>query len=154
MEERLVNAQMWIGEMQKILEEGKTVPFVITGSSMSPFLAHKRDSVLVKKPDRDFEKGDIVFYQRENGQFVLHRIVKIDRVGNLFMAGDAQTVIEGPAARKSIFGVVVQAKRKGTWIQKGDFWWDFFAGMWIKILPFRRIVLYGYTKVRRRREER
>jgi hypothetical protein len=81
-----------------------------------------------------------------NGQFVLHRICKCAPEG-FYIVGDAQTVVEGPVGREQIFAVVTKAKRKGKWIQKGDFWWEFFEHVWINMIPLRRVVrsLYGFV---------
>ena len=71
---RIVDNQEYMKVVRSLLEEGKEVPLVVTGNSMMPFLIDRRDQVLIKKPDRPLKKGDIAFFQRENGQYILHRI--------------------------------------------------------------------------------
>ena len=39
-----------------------------------PFLIDRRDQVLIKRIERPLKKGDIAFFQRENGQYIMHRI--------------------------------------------------------------------------------
>ena len=35
-------------------------------------------------------KGDMAFFVRDNGQYVMHRICKVDKNGDCFFVGDAQ----------------------------------------------------------------
>ena len=121
---------------------------VISGSSMSPFLIHARDSVWLKKPNRPLKVGDIVFYQRESGQYVLHRICKIKSDG-YYMIGDAQTQIEGPLKREQIFAQIGKVERKGKILKPGDFWWNFFEKVWIRMIPVRVIVTRIYAIIYR-----
>lgn len=136
---KVVDTRTYLSVMRELTEEGKEVSLVITGSSMAPFLIHGRDSILFKKPERELKKGDMVFYQRETGQYVMHRIRKVKPEG-YYIIGDGQTAIEGPVSEKQIFAVVIKVCRKGKWLEAGDFWWEFFAHVWINIIPFRRIV--------------
>lgn len=71
----------------------------------------------------------------------MHRIVRVDRQGNYYAAGDAQTEIEGPLAPDMVFAVVTDVCRKGKWIKKGNFWWDFFAGPWVALIKLRPLML-------------
>ena len=71
---RIVDNQEYMKVVHSILEEGKEVPLVVTGNSMMPFLIDRRDQVLIKRIERPLKKGDIAFFQRENGQYILHRI--------------------------------------------------------------------------------
>ncbi|MBQ4608162.1 MAG: S24/S26 family peptidase [Clostridia bacterium] len=133
--------------LKGLVEEGKEVSIIVTGSSMNPFLIHQRDTVFFRRPDRPLRRGDIVFYQRDNGQYVLHRIVRVR--GDMFdIIGDAQTEIERGVRREQIFALVTKVKRKGKLIRPGDFWWMFFERVWLRMIPLRRIisVVYGKTK--------
>ena len=54
----------------------------------------------------------MVFYQRQNGQYVMHRIYKVKNE-NYYMAGDAQREIEGPLQKDQIFALITKVQRKG-----------------------------------------
>ena len=76
---------------------------------MMPFLIDRRDQVLIKRIERPLKKGDIAFFQRENGQYIMHRIHfmrKDDRTGEnqFYFIGDGQKNIEGPIKEIQIFG--------------------------------------------------
>ena len=145
---RKIDTNEYISTLRELTEEGREVGLTVSGSSMSPFLIHERDYICFKKPDRDLRRGDMVFYQRESGQFVMHRILKVKPEG-YYIIGDAQTEIEGPVRREQFFAVVTRVKRKGKWIQKGNFWWEFFARVWRCAIPRRRPIVWLYAKVRR-----
>lgn len=141
---KMLDTQEYIGTLRELTEEGREVSLIISGSSMAPFLIHQRDRILFRKPDRELRKGDMVFYQRDNGQFVMHRIRRV-RPDGYDIIGDAQTVTESSVRRDQIFGLVTRVERKGKWLSPGDFWWEFFAHVWLHLIPVRRtlIRLYG-----------
>lgn len=143
---RKVDTTEYIDALRTIIDEGKEVSMMLTGNSMSPFLIHQRDYICFRKPDRDPVKGDMVFYQRPGGQYVMHRVWKRTNDG-YYIVGDAQTQIEGPVRREQIFAVITKVRRKGKWIKPGDFWWEFFEHIWIRMVPVRRIVMKLYAKI-------
>ena len=147
-----VDTYEYVSVLKELVEEGKEVSMLIAGSSMSPFLCHQRDSICFKKPDRELKKGDMVFYQRESGQYVMHRIYKIKPDG-YYMVGDAQTEIEGPLKREQIFGLITKVNRKGRWMKSGDFWWKFFEKVWIHMIPVRAVVVKTYGMFYKIREK-
>lgn len=122
------------------------VSMLVFGSSMAPFLIHARDMIYFKKPDRELQKGDIVFFRRKSGQFVMHRIWKI-RPEGYYIVGDAQTQIEGPVKREQIFALITKVRRKEKWLEPGDFWWEFFEHVWLHMIPLRRGIMWCYAKV-------
>lgn len=143
---KVVDTKIYIDELRKLVEDGKEVCLTISGSSMSPFLIHCRDSIYFSKPspDRPFKKGDMVFYQRTNGTYVMHRICKI-KGEDFYMIGDAQVDIEGPLKKEQIFALITKVKRKGKIIQPGDFWWWFFENVWLKLIPLRPYIVKLYS---------
>lgn len=134
-----IDTRAYVSALRELTEEGRTVSMLIAGSSMAPFLIHQRDTIWFRKPDRPLKKGDMVFYRRQDGKFVMHRICRI-RGNAYYMIGDNQTEIEGPLTREQIFAVVVKVRRKGQILQPGDFWWEFFARVWLRVIPVRRLI--------------
>ena len=149
---RRVDTYEYVSLLKGLVEEGREVRMLISGSSMAPFLIHERDSVCFRAPDRPLRVGDIVFFQRESGQYVLHRICKIKNDG-YYIVGDGQTQIEGPVRREQIFALVTKVQRKGRWLGPGDFWWGFFSKVWIRLIPLRPLFsrVYGFFGRRRQR---
>ena len=143
---RKIDTRAYVSVLRELVEQGQEVSMLISGSSMAPFLIHERDSICFKQPERPLRKGDMVFYQRDNGQFVMHRICNVKPEG-YYIVGDAQTIIEGPVREDQIFAVITKVKRKGKWIEPGDFWWEFFEHVWIHMIPMRRNIMKIYAKV-------
>lgn len=80
----------------------------------------------------------------------MHRICRVRREG-YDIVGDAQTQIEGPVRREQIFALVTKVQRKGKWIGPGSFWWEFFARVWIHVIPLRPALLRAYQRLFRHR---
>lgn len=133
---RIVDIHTYLPVLIDIIKSGKDVSVTVTGSSMAPFLAHLRDSIIVSPPPQQFHRGDMVFFQRQDGSYVMHRIHHL-KEGKLYLVGDNQTEIEGPIDPEQVFGIVRKVIRNGKLLQKGDFWWDFFEKAWIRIVPLR-----------------
>ena len=45
------------------------------GVSMEPMLRQYREESVIRTPDRELRKYDVVLFKRQGGQYVLHRIV-------------------------------------------------------------------------------
>ena len=102
----------------------------------------------MKKPEEELKAGDMVFFQRRDEAYVMHRIHHINKEGKLFIIGDAQVDMEGPIDKEQVFAIITKVKRKGKWITPGDFWWEFFEHIWLHLIPFRRFLmkLYGIRR--------
>lgn len=137
----------YISVLRELVEQGKEVSVLISGTSMTPFLGHNRDVIFFSRPTTPLARGDMVFYQRADGTFVMHRILKV-RPEGLYIVGDAQALVEGPVPPSSVFARVTKARRKGKLIEKGDFLWDFFAGPWLTLRPLRPLIMSVYAKIK------
>lgn len=140
---RRVDTDVYVSMLRDLVNEGKDCRLLISGSSMAPFLVHERDSIIFSKPDRELRRGDMVFYQRDTGQFVMHRILHVKPDG-LYIIGDAQIEVEGPVKPEQVFALVTKVNRKGKWIGPGNFWWWFFSTVWLRLFPVRRLILKLY----------
>ncbi len=58
------------------LVAGQSVRFYPRGVSMLPMLRQDIDSVVISPVAKRLRKYDIALYQRENGKYVLHRIIQ------------------------------------------------------------------------------
>ena len=143
---RIVDIHAYLPVLMELVEEGESVTLTITVGSMTPFLVHGRDQILFQKPDRPLRRGDMAFFRRQNGDYVMHRVCRADPTGYYFV-GDGQQIIEGPIAPDQVFGLITQVCRKGRWIGPGDFWWDFFAGAWLTLRPCRPFLRKLYSLI-------
>lgn len=149
---RTVDTREYVSILRELVQEGKEVSMTIAGSSMSPFLCHARDRICFKAPWREPRRGDMVFYERPNGQFVMHRILRQTPQG-YDIIGDAQIAVEHGVQREQIFAIITKVCRKGKWMQPGDFWWEFFGHVWLRVIPLRRMLTGLYGKLLGRRAE-
>ena len=92
--------------IEEAFNMGKDFQIPITGTSMLPLLVRGRDFVKIVKCERKLKKGDIPLYRRDDGHFVLHRVVKIEKDGTYTMCGDNQIILEKGITDKNIIGLV------------------------------------------------
>ena len=92
-------------------EAGKTVSLVVTGNSMAPLFHDKRDRVLLARCDQP-RLYDILLFQRDNGQYALHRVVDI-RPDGAVINGDAQTFTDNGITADRIVARVTAYARRG-----------------------------------------
>lgn len=145
---RAVDIQEYMPVLIGLLAEGREVNMLVSGNSMRPFLADKRDTIIISPPDGSFSRGDMVFYRRENGQYIMHRVHHIGPDGGLYMVGDAQVYIEGPISREQVFGVVRKVIRKGKLVDQRDPGWAFFEKVWIRMVPLRPLIQKTYGRLK------
>lgn len=145
---RTIDSQAYLTVLRELVEDGKSVNLNVSGMSMFPFLEHERDTVYFEAPQRNLRKGDIVFYQRRNGQYVMHRIYKV-KEDEYYSVGDAQSVIEGPVLRDQIFAIVTLVKRNGRMLTPSSLTWKYYERVWINLLPYRGVLMLPYRAVRK-----
>ena len=143
---KVIDTREYVSVLKQLTDDGREVSMRIAGNSMAPFLILERDTIFFRKPEAKLKKGDMVFFKRRNGQYIMHRIHHVKPDG-YYIVGDAQCMIEGPVAGEQIFAVVTKVIRKGKTIQPGDFWWEFFRHVWLHMIPLRRPVMALYTKL-------
>ena len=147
--------------MLECLAQGQEVLMTVTGNSMSPFLRHKRDQVVLSACDPTaLPVGSVPFYRRDNGQYVLHRIVERDdgvvrtRYGarqpmpsvggelTYTMLGDAQWNEEPDIRPDQVLAVATAFVRMGRrWecdsaaYRRHRLWWH-------RLLPIRKALIW------------
>lgn len=98
--------------IEEVLSSGGDVTIFASGTSMEPFIRDKKDKVTLRKPEGRFKKGDVPFYKRKNGQFVLHRIIGKDENGYI-LRGDNQWVKEYSVKDEDIIAVLISVEKNG-----------------------------------------
>lgn len=123
--------------MREQLEQGGEVCFTPRGTSMLPMLRNGRDTVTLIQPDTPPKKYQLVFYQRDNGQYVLHRIVRVEKEGYV-LRGDNQFVDETGIRREQILAVVEQFTRNGRTYSKDSLRYMLYVRVWVHTVKLRR----------------
>ena len=98
---------------QKV-KAGGTVELTVTGRSMLPLLLDRVSRVKLKAISEP-RYGDMIFYRRDSGTYVLHRVISCDPDGSYTMCGDGQTVPEPGLRREQMIAVVQSFARREKW---------------------------------------
>ena len=125
------------------LENGGRARLTVTGRSMLPLLRAYRDAVELIPVSGQQKKGTIILYRRENGQFVLHRIVALTENGYI-CCGDNEAVRE-PVAQEQLLAAVDGLIRKGKTVTMKNLSYRGYVALWVGLFPLRGF----YIKVRR-----
>lgn len=103
----------------EVLASGGTFPFYPGGNSMLPTIRPGKDAVVLAPPE-DLRVGDIIFYRRDSGAFVLHRIVGKKADGSFILRGDNQFCNEEGVLPSHILAVVAEYHKGNRVIRRGS----------------------------------
>lgn len=134
--------------MKEMLDKGGTVNFNPRGTSMLPTIHNDGDRVVLKKI-KAIKKYDLPLYIRDNGQFVLHRVHKVNSDGTFNMCGDNQWQVEKGVRRDQIVATVISIQRGNKVIKTSNILYRIYVVLWVKIRPLRRIVIGGKRRIGR-----
>lgn len=101
-----------------ILDGGGVFTLTPRGESMRPTILPGRDRVSIVKWDGHANIYDILFYKRDDGHFVLHRVLGIRKNG-FVMCGDNQIVLEKGVREDQIIGIVTEIIRPREVLTRG-----------------------------------
>lgn len=105
--------------IREVLESGGEFELSPRGKSMLPLIHEGRDLVtLIKAPDV-LSVDDIALYKRKNGQFVLHRVMRVQD-GIYSMCGDNHARLECGIERSQIIGKVCRMTIDGKNVDVND----------------------------------
>lgn len=110
------------------LEQGETVRFYPRGISMLPMLRQGIDSVVLSPLPERLKKYDLPLYQRENGQFVMHRIVKVGET--ITCVGDNQFALERGLRHEQMIGIVTVFYRGEKRHSVSEFGYGLYCRLW------------------------
>lgn len=132
--------------MQIVLQNGGDVSFVTSGFSMLPLLRNKMDTVTLRKPDRPIRRGDVIFYRRPSGEFILHRVIGKRKDGYV-LRGDNQKDIEYGVQDEWVLAVLVRIQRKdGKIIECGCAGYRFYKAFLPLVRLFRLYIYPQYVR--------
>ena len=133
--------------VEEALAAGQTVRFSPKGTSMLPFLRQGIDQVELSPLPEKLRKYDLPLYRRDNGQYVLHRIV---RVGETYTCvGDNQFELEHGVRRDQMIARVTAVIRPRGTAKMTGFAHKLYCRVWHYTRPLRRVVRWGKSALRR-----
>ena len=127
---------------EEILDRDGVLVYTNVGVSMTPLLRQRRDLIEIRKkePGR-CKKYDVVLYKR-NGQYILHRILRVLPSGYL-IAGDNNFFVERDITDADILGVMKRVVRNGKNITMDDPLYRLYVHLWCDCYPLRMFLLRG-----------
>lgn len=142
----IVPNSVLLGEVTRLLSEGRPVVIPTKGSSMLPFIRGERDSIaLIKKTD--IEVGDIVLALIDGSRYVLHRVHGISGEDVVLM-GDGNLVGTENCRKSDICGTATEIiKESGRKIDVSSNGFRRKSALWLKLLPVRRYLLFIIRRI-------
>jgi len=132
----VLDTEKYLDAVCLMISQGhKNVPVPVKGVSMRPFLRNGDFAYLAPLPEK-VKRGDILLFQRENKQYVLHRVYKIRRDGIILLLGDSQLTPE-PVAAHQLRAKASFVRCGGEDCRPGSFRWWFFACPWLQLARWR-----------------
>ena len=130
-------------ELTKILQlqidTAGSARLTVTGSSMLPMLHHGKDTVTLSPICQTPGKGALVLYRRDNGVYVLHRILRPTADG-FVCCGDNQWQTEVIRADQLLAQVTDFTRNKKAYL--ATHWgYRLYVWLWVGLHPVRRYIL-------------
>ncbi|MBR6795094.1 MAG: S24/S26 family peptidase [Clostridia bacterium] len=123
---------------EDVLKRNGTLVFTPGGTSMQPLLKHHENPVVLVPTDGRLKRGDVPFYKRADGQYVLHRIIRVHK-DSYDCCGDNQSALEKGVTDDMIFAKMVGFYRGDTYISVDDKAVRRYAARRMASRPFRRV---------------
>ena len=117
------------------LAAGKNVWFSHKGVSMLPLIRQGIDKVLLSPIPDKLGKFDLPLYQRDNGQYVLHRIVGVGETYTCI--GDNQFELEYGLRHDQMIALVTTFVRGNREIPVNNFFYKMYCRLWHYSRPYR-----------------
>jgi len=131
--------------VEECLREKDDITIPVRGNSMRPFLEGDRDSVKLIRPGK-LKVGDAVLARLSPGNFILHRIIRID--GSLLtLQGDGLTQKTEQCSTESVLAKVSEYHRPNRKVPAESRKMKLAVKLWMSARPLRRYLLYAYRKL-------
>ena len=131
------------------LERHGKIIYTNVGDSMEPLIRQGKDIIVIEKTHGKLRKYDVPLYKRDNGQYVLHRILKV-RENDYVICGDNRYTPEYGISDRHIIGVLGAVERNGRMINVTDMKYRLYVHIWCDFFPIRAFVLRAAIFLKRR----
>lgn len=131
--------------LKETLEVSGEVSFASRNDEMKPIIRGNGDAVTLIKPKEKLKKGDVVLYKRENGEYVLRRIVFVNK-DTYVACGDNERTNEYKIADEQILGMLLSYDRNGKTHKTSDTNYK----IYVFLLPVIKLLISGYKWLKER----
>ena len=139
------NQRISFQEIFPLIEEkiakGESFSFLAHGDSMLPFLKNGKDLVTLSPVTNKIKPGDVIFYRRENGMFVLHRVIKTFDNGEMWLCGDNQLYIERNIFPCQVIAILTGIERDGKKVSLSSFSYKLYL-TWLSVKRNTKLFYY------------
>lgn len=138
-----------MSDFRSELEKYGKLIYTNVGDSMMPLIKQGRDVLIIQKTDGRLKKYDVPLYQRDSGQYVLHRILKV-REKDYVICGDNRWQKETGITDRHIIGVLTGIIRNGREISVRDLSYRIYVHLWCDFFPIRAFLIRVRNFLKRR----
>ena len=128
--------------IKEAFEQGLSFLMPVKGQSMLPYL-YTGDKVSLVN-DKDIKINDMIFYLRDDGHYVLHRVYDVKEDGYV-LVGDNQTVLEYPIRPDQVIGKVEYVIKNGKRENLDGFFYRIYLFLWRNMF-IRKLLLRVYRR--------
>lgn len=129
------------------LEKGQTVRFMPRGVSMLPMLRQGIDSVVLSPLPEKLKKYDLPLYQREDGQYILHRVIAVGETYTCI--GDNQLLKEHGLKHEQMIGLVTAFYRGDKYHSVDELGYKIYCRLRYLDRKFRRFFHWRIRRLKR-----
>ena len=146
--EKLHKLEDLMPRIRQTLAEGRSIAIGPKGTSMMPLIRQGIDFVELSPLPERLKKYDLPLYQRNGGQYVLHRIVK---AGDTYTCiGDNQFQLEPGVRHEQLIAVVTAIYRGEKRVPVTAFSYKVYCRFWHWSRPLRHLWLRGKGFIKHR----
>ena len=146
-EKKEVRLEQLMPLIRQQLAAGHTVKFGPRGISMLPMLRQGIDTVEFSPLPQTLKKYDLPLYQRDNGEYILHRIVAVGETYTCM--GDNQFIPEQGLRHEQMLALVTAFYRGHKRISVDAWHYKLYCRFWHYSRPIRRFWRRGIGWLRR-----
>lgn len=131
-----------MSSFEEVIEKEGRLVYTNVGDSMMPLIKQGRDLLIIeKKPAGRLKRLDIPLYKRDNGQYVLHRVIKV-RENDYVICGDNRYSRERGITDRHIIGLLTSVVRNGKELKMSDPRVRLYSHLWCDLFFIRAGILY------------
>lgn len=146
MDTKTIANEILLGEVARLLAEGRSVTLRAKGNSMNPFIEGGKDLVKLVPAD-GIKAGDIALAETSAGRYVLHRVVKAEG-DSVTLMGDGNLRGTERCRRADIRGkAALIVKPDGRAVDCTSRAELRKAAAWRRLLPLRRALLAVWRRL-------
>ncbi len=133
---------------RELLERDGHFLYTNRGDSMAPLIREGKDLVMISRIREPLKKYDVPLYQRDTGEYVLHRILKI-RPDGYVLCGDNRWQREYGIQDRQMVGVLTAVIREGKEFSLEDGRYRACVRLWCGAFPLRVLLLRSRNLLRK-----